>query len=103
MDKYEYNALIFKALSEPKRLKILDLLSSGEMCACELLEYFNFAQPTLSHHMKVLNECKIVEIRKEGKWNHYKLNNKSLNKSILYYLQLITDTEDEDYSQKNHL
>ncbi|MGL4571654.1 MAG: ArsR/SmtB family transcription factor [Clostridium sp.] len=93
MDKYEFNSSIFKALSEPKRLKIIDLLSCGEKCACELLEFFDFAQPTLSHHMKVLIDCGLVDVKKDGKWNYYKLNNKNANKSVLYYLELVTDTE----------
>ena len=63
---YNANARIIKALSDPSRLKIVDILSCGEMCACDILEHFDFTQPTLSHHMKVLMECGIVECRKEG-------------------------------------
>lgn len=92
-DKYEKNAMIFKALSEVKRLKIVEMLSCGEMCACELLKHFDFAQSTLSHHMKVLSDCGLVDIRKEGKWSYYQLNSKEANKSVLFYLELITDTE----------
>lgn len=44
---YESYAKIAKALSEPKRVKILDMLSCGEMCACDILEHFDFTQPTL--------------------------------------------------------
>ncbi|MCH4179177.1 MAG: metalloregulator ArsR/SmtB family transcription factor [Megasphaera sp.] len=50
------------------------MLSSGEMCACNLLEAFKITQPTLSHHMKILCECGLVHTRKEGKWSHYSLN-----------------------------
>ena len=50
---YEKNSKILKALSDPNRLKIIDILSCGERCACEILEHFDFTQPTLSHHMKV--------------------------------------------------
>ena len=53
-DKYEVNSRIFKALSDVNRLKIIDLLSYEEKCGCKILEHFNFTQPTLSHHMKVL-------------------------------------------------
>ena len=48
---YEENIKILKALGEINRLKIVDMLSSGEKCACIILESFNFTQPTLSHHM----------------------------------------------------
>jgi ArsR family transcriptional regulator len=91
---YEYNAKVIKALSDPSRLKIIDILSCGEMCACNLLQHFGFTQPTLSHHMKVLMECGIVECRKEGQWSHYSLNSSSCSKLILFLMNLITDTED---------
>ena len=67
-------SLICKALSDSNRLKIIKLLTSGEKCACNLLEEFNITQPTLSHHMKILCECNLVETRKDGKWCHYSLN-----------------------------
>lgn len=74
-NKYiEENYKIIKALGDVNRLKIINYLSSGEMCACKLLESFNITQPTLSHHMKILSECKLVSSRKEGKWMHYSLN-----------------------------
>ncbi|MGU3670530.1 As(III)-sensing metalloregulatory transcriptional repressor ArsR, partial [Staphylococcus saprophyticus] len=49
---YQELATILKVLSDPSRLEIIDLLSCGELCACDLLEHFQFSQPTLSHHMK---------------------------------------------------
>ena len=53
-------ALICKALSDPNRLKIVQMLSDGEKCGCKLLEAFEITQPTLSHHMKILEECGLV-------------------------------------------
>jgi len=73
-DAYKNNAALFKALSEPNRLMIIDMLSCGELCACVILEKFNITQPTLSHHMKTLCGCGLVESRKEGKWTYYSLN-----------------------------
>lgn len=91
---YDYNAKIIKALSDSSRLKIIDILSCGEMCACDILQHFDFTQPTLSHHMKVLMECGIVECRKEGQWSHYSLNSLNCNKLILFLMSLITATDD---------
>lgn len=68
------NARIFKALSDEKRLIILELLKSGEKCACKLLEELEIGQSTLSHHMKVLCDAGLVTARKEGKWSHYTIN-----------------------------
>lgn len=67
-------AVIFKAFCDENRIKILQLLSHGEKCACMLLEEMNVTQPTLSHHMKILCDSGIVEGRKEGKWMHYSIS-----------------------------
>ncbi len=67
-------ALLCKALSDANRLRIVRMLSGGEMCACKLLERFEITQPTLSHHMKTLCDCGLVDVRKDGKWCHYSLN-----------------------------
>lgn len=91
---YEENSKYIKALSDPKRLQIIDLLSCGEMCACDILEHFDFTQPTLSHHMKVLMDNNLVSLRKDGLWSYYSLNLMECNKIILFLMNLITDTED---------
>ena len=67
-------AKVFKALSDPKRVKIADMLSCGEMCACVLLKCFEITQPTLAHDMKVLIEADVVKSRREGKRTYYSLN-----------------------------
>lgn len=92
---YEMNAKIFKALSDPGRLQIIDILSCGEKCACDILESFQFTQPTLSHHMKVLMECGLVKARKEGLWSHYSLDTTNSNKLALFLMDIITNTEDD--------
>ena len=91
---YEVNAKTFKALSDSNRLKIIDLLSCGEKCACEILNYFKFTQPTLSHHMKVLIECGLVNSRKEGTWNYYSLNSKNTNKVVLSLMNIVLETDE---------
>ncbi len=67
-------AQICRALGDPNRLKIVKMLADGEKCACKLLEAFEITQPTLSHHMKILGECALINTRKQGKWCHYSLN-----------------------------
>lgn len=89
--KYEENAKIFKALSDVNRLRIVQLLSLEEKCACELLESFKFTQPTLSHHMKVLIECGLVNTRKQGTWNMYSLNNLNANRTVLFLMTIVTN------------
>lgn len=70
---YEDMSKTLKALADPKRLKIIDLLSCGSLCACDILDHFDFTQPTLSHHMKVLEKAGVVLVTKEGTWHHYQL------------------------------
>jgi ArsR family transcriptional regulator len=77
-EKYKEYTQFFKVLSDPNRLMIVDMLSCDELCACVILEKFKFTQPTLSHHMKTLCDCKLVCGRKEGKWTYYSLNNETV-------------------------
>lgn len=91
---YEEKAKVIKALSDPKRLQIIDILSCGEMCACHILEHFDFTQPTLSHHLKVLADVNLVKVRKEGVWNYYSLNLSECNKVVLFLMGIFTETED---------
>lgn len=72
--KYAETAQIFKALCDENRIRILEMLKSGEKCGCKILEELNVSQPTLSHHMKILCDSGIVESHKEGKWTHYKIS-----------------------------
>jgi ArsR family transcriptional regulator len=77
-ERYDEYARFFKALSDPNRLMIADMLSCGELCACVILEKFQITQPTLSHHMKKLRDCKLVSARKDGKWMYYSLNEETV-------------------------
>ena len=76
----EEMVVIFKALSDENRIRILEMLRSGEKCACKLLEELNITQPTLSHHMKILCDCGLVNGRKEGKWMHYSIQSQGAGK-----------------------
>ena len=73
---------MLKAISDPKRLRIADMLSCGELCACVILESFRITQPTLSHDMKVLTEAGIVLDRREGKNTFYSLNRPALDQML---------------------
>ena len=66
--------LVCKALGDVKRLHIVEYLTQGELCACEILERLQITQPTLSHHMKALCDAGLIRSRREGKWMHYSLN-----------------------------
>ena len=75
-------ALIFKAFCDENRIRILKMLTSGEKCACKMLEELNVTQPTLSHHMKILCDSGVVVGRKEGKWMHYSISSEGAKVAV---------------------
>lgn len=79
MGSYSDYATTLKVLGEETRLKIIDMLSCGEMCACDILEKLNISQSTLSYHMNLLNKSELVNARKEGLWMRYTLNAEKFN------------------------
>lgn len=79
---YDMTAKVFKAFCDPSRLMVLELLQTGEKCACVLQDELNIPQSTLAHHMKVLCESGIVMGRKEGKWTHYSISEENSKKAM---------------------
>ena len=77
---YMSTAKMLKAISDPKRLRIVDMLSCGELCASEIKDVFSTTQPTMSYHMKLLVDAGIVLMRNEGKYVFYSLNNEYMKK-----------------------
>ena len=69
---------IFKALSDPTRLKIIELLEKREICACEFVPLTKKAQPTVSQHLRILETAGIIKSRKEGKMILYSIANKKI-------------------------
>lgn len=95
MSDFSKDAKIFKALCDEKRLAILQLLKSGEKCACVLIEQMKIGQSALSYHMKVLCESGIVTSRQEGKWTHYRLSPEGSKYASKRLLELTTPDTDE--------
>jgi ArsR family transcriptional regulator len=69
----ERMARIAKALGDPIRLQLVDVLRkhAGKVCVCELVPLFDLSQPTVSHHLKVLREAGIVGSERRGLWAYY--------------------------------
>ena len=93
---HQKNAKVFKALCDPNRLAILELLRSGEKCACVLLEELSVTQSGLSYHMKILCESGIVSSRQEGKWTHYRLDKKGREYAANLLRELTTPNAEAD-------
>jgi ArsR family transcriptional regulator len=69
-------AALFKALSDPVRLRLLSLIAShagGEACVCDLTPAFDVSEPTISHHLKVLREAGLVTSERRASWVYYRL------------------------------
>jgi ArsR family transcriptional regulator len=69
----ERMASVAKALADPIRLQLVDVLRkhAGKVCVCELVPLFDLSQPTVSHHLKVLREAGIVDSERRGLWAYY--------------------------------
>jgi ArsR family transcriptional regulator len=66
-------AAIAKAIADPVRLQLVDVLRkhAGKVCVCELVPLFDLAQPTVSHHLRVLRDAGLIESEKRGLWAYY--------------------------------
>ncbi len=85
---YKEFALIFKALSDETRLRVIDMLSCREMSACDILSNFTLSQSTLSYHMKILIESGVVNARREGLCTKYRINDETFNKLMDFLPEL---------------
>ncbi len=76
----ERMARVAKALGDPIRMQLVDVLSkhAGKVCVCELVPLFDLSQPTVSHHLKVLREAAIVGSERRGLWAYYYVENEAL-------------------------
>ena len=68
---------LFKALGDETRLRIVALISHGELCVCHLHELLALSQPNVSRHLAILRAAGILEDRRDGKWVHYRLRSQS--------------------------
>ncbi|MFA7077872.1 MAG: metalloregulator ArsR/SmtB family transcription factor [Syntrophomonas sp.] len=83
-----------KAVSDETRLKIIDMISCGEMCACDILEGLDISQSTLSYHMKILSESGLVNAVRDGAWMRYTLNKEKTDALITYFKYITSETDD---------
>ncbi|WP_163795415.1 ArsR/SmtB family transcription factor [Mycolicibacterium sediminis] len=76
-------AIVFKALADPARVKLVSLIAAshgGEACICDLVEPLGLSQPTVSHHMKMLVDVGLVSRDQRGKWAYYRVNAEALDR-----------------------
>ncbi len=73
---------VFKAAADATRLKILKLLTGGELCACEIMLALNRPQSSISHNLSLLEDAGLVKERKEGKWCRYRISDETVTDMI---------------------
>jgi len=89
---------VMKALSDPNRVKIIKMLQQKELCVCEMTSLLKLAQPTVSKHLKVLEDAGLAVSWKEGSWVNYRLaagDDSSYAKAMLALLRNWLDDDDE--------
>jgi ArsR family transcriptional regulator len=76
----ERMAVVTKALADPVRLRLIDVLANhaGKVCVCELVPIFDLSQPTISHHLKVLRDAGIADSERQGLWAYYFIHPEAL-------------------------
>ncbi len=85
----KWESRVFKALSDPTRLKILKLLDIREMCVCEIMVALDLTQPNASHHLNILENVGFVRERREGKWVFYSNANPDISSTLQRIKSLI--------------
>ncbi|MBI4684741.1 MAG: metalloregulator ArsR/SmtB family transcription factor [Nitrospirae bacterium] len=85
--------IIFKALSDETRLRILKILEQGELCVCDIMAALGMIQPKVSFHLCVLKKAGFIKDRKHGKWIHYSIDASDILKRFLLFsvLERVTD------------
>ena len=97
---YREISRVFKALGDENRLQILEMLRTGEKCACKLLDELHITQSTLSHHMKILCDAEIVVGRKDGKWVHYSIDEAGAERAQMLLRKQLTVIESGEQTEK---
>ncbi|MHC4618887.1 MAG: ArsR/SmtB family transcription factor [Planctomycetota bacterium] len=83
---------IAKALSDQNRVRALMMLSEGELCVCQLIEMLALAPSTVSKHMSILFQAGLVNARKQGRWNYYRLADDDASKGVHQAIRWVQST-----------
>jgi len=108
------NTKLFKALSDPNRLRILKMLQMKELCVCEITEVLQLATSTVSKHLSILKEAGFITESKSGKWVNYQVNSEPTDTRIISIMMkldfwigdeniLENDKEKVRHVDRNHL
>jgi len=86
---------VTKALSDETRVRLLLALRQDELCLCQLIDLLNLAPSTVSKHMKLLHDARLVEMRKEGRWHFYRVarnhDSKAVERALDWAIESLAD------------
>ena len=91
---------VTKALSDENRVRALGLLRDRELCLCQIVEVLTLASSTVSKHMSVLHQARLVESRKEGRWAYFRLAEEDAPVEARHALELVLTTLARDKQAK---
>ena len=93
--------LLFRALADRTRLRLLNLMSSGEVCVCFFVEVLGEGQPKISRHLAYLRRAGVVAARREGKWMHYRISTPEDAHAARIFAEVMTWLGEEREMQKD--
>src|ERR1041384_1590219 len=92
---------LFKALADRTRLRLLNLMSAGEVCVCFFVEVLGAGQPKISRHLAYLRRAGVVAARREGKWMHYRIETPADPHAARIFAEVLTWLAEEREMQKD--
>jgi ArsR family transcriptional regulator len=102
MAKNEAQAeLLFKALADRTRLRLLNLMAAGEVCVCFFVEVLGESQPKISRHLAYLRRAGVVAARREGKWMHYRIATPADAHAARVFVEVLTWLGEDRAMQKD--
>ena len=93
--------LLFRALADRTRLRLLNLMAAGEVCVCFFVEVLGESQPKISRHLAYLRRAGVVAARREGKWMHYRIETPADTHTARVFAEVMTWLAEEPGMQKD--
>ena len=93
--------LLFRALADRTRLRLLNLLAAGEVCVCFFVEVLGESQPKISRHLAYLRRAGVVAARREGKWMHYRVSTPADPHAARVFSEVMTWLGEEQAMQQD--
>lgn len=84
---------LFKALNDPTRRKILKMLQQKELSAGEIADEFEISKPSISHHLDILRQAKLIESERDGQYIRYSINTTVLEEAANWFLEIINKSD----------